>query len=75
MPRSARRAYSEQALIRIWAWGVGPHIILNRLKRPFSLFLFMGLVGYILQKRSGPEMRCESIATLAGSLLARMRVL
>ena len=24
-----RAVYSEQALIRIWAWGVGPHIILN----------------------------------------------
>ena len=49
------RYYSEQALIRIWAWGVGPHIVLNRgrvgvaiiLNDPFSFFLFVSLVGYL----------------------------
>ena len=46
--------YSEQALLRIWAWGIGLHIILNRRRVgvaiilnhwPFSFFLLWAWWG------------------------------
>ena len=37
--KSAPLLYSEQALIRIWAWGVGLHIILNRRRVGVAIIL------------------------------------
>ena len=64
--------YSEQALIRIWAWGVGPHIILNRrragvaiiLNGPFLFFFLCAWWGITCHKPMYLASFCASFVAL-----------